>query len=94
MAETKFQNIGTSQIYMRMKCVPRKYFTTDRGKLHSCSALYVDVMDTIVIILMATNGPQCSTPGMIDTVTRGLCQFDLEYGGTCMLDRTVSWWKS
>ena len=49
---------------MNTKLGRRKYLTREGGSPHSCSALYVDVTVTTVMMVSAVRGPQCNTPGI------------------------------
>ena len=53
---------------MNTKLGRRKYLTREGGSPHSCSALYVDVMVTTVMMVSAVRGPQCNTPGIASWV--------------------------
>ena len=53
---------------MNTKLGRRKYLTREAGSPHSCSALYVDVMVTTVMIVSAVRGPQWNTPGIASWV--------------------------
>ena len=53
---------------MNTKLGRRKYLTREGGSPHSCSALYVDVTVTTVMMVSAVRGPQCNTPGIASWV--------------------------